>query len=340
MKRVASGIVAVACVLVLASCSLLPGRWFGKSDTVLSNERAVEIVDAINAHDAAALKGMFTKYARTEYSAEIDKGLKYLLSMFPDGDVVIPEPSTGSVTTGAVESGKRTTLGGGSHLVTSGGKEYNLSFADFTVNTIDPENVGIYKLGAVLHTDSRSSDMEVAYRNWASSIEVDARVGSAPGVFVAGSAGLSHDRAAQIIDAINAHDAATLKGMFTEYARAEQSPEIDAGLEYLLSMFPDGDIAWQDNQGASAVCERTNGDTKTVLLPTFYSVSSGGVDYRLFFADFTENMIDPGNVGIYAIGAVPIAETPIDMPEAEMYSWSNDFYIGATAAPGVFIPKS
>lgn len=65
MKRLAPVVVALVGVLLLASCSFNPLGLFGKSDTVLSNERAVEIVDAINAHDAAALKDMFTEYART-----------------------------------------------------------------------------------------------------------------------------------------------------------------------------------------------------------------------------------------------------------------------------------
>ena len=147
--------------------------------------------------------------------------------------------------------------------------------------------------------------------------------------------GLSRDRAAQIIDALNAQDAAALKGMFSKY-----SAQIDKGLEYLLSMFPDGDIVWQEDQGGSAVSERVDGDKRTVLLLTFYTVSSGGVDYRLFFADFIENTIDPDNVGIYAIGAVTVSpEGTLYIPEVYLHQWSTSFYIGANTPPGVFIPK-
>ena len=63
------------------------------------------------------------------------------------------------------------------------------------------------------------------------------------------------------------------------------------------------------------------------------------MDYRLFFADYTENTIDPDNVGIYAIGAVRTAESVIERPEVELHSWTNGFYIGASTQPGVFIPE-
>lgn len=340
MKKLASVVVALASVVLLASCSLLdPLGLFSKGTAELARERAAEIIDALNSQDAAVLKSMFTEYARTEYSAEIDEGLEYLLSLFPDGDVALGELPTGSVERETMDGGRTTTLGGGSFDVTSGGKEYILYFADFTVNTIDPDNAGIYRMGAVLHTDSRGSDMESAFRSWASSIDLDARAGGPPGVFVGDSGELSRDRAAQVIDALNAHDAAALKGMFTDYARSEYSAEIDPGLEYLLSLFPDGDIVWAEDGGGSAINARIDGDSRTVMVASFYTVRSGGVDYRLFFTEFTENSLDPDNLGIYAIGAVPTAEKVIYMPESELHAWSNDFYLGADTPPGVFVPQ-
>lgn len=142
-----------------------------------------------------------------------------------------------------------------------------------------------------------------------------------------------------IIDLLNTRDSAGLKAMFTEHTRANYSTEIDKGLEYLLSLFPNGDIVLRDDPGGTAVYERIDGGKTTVLMPSFYRVSSGGVDYRLFFADFTENTIDPDNVGIYALGAVPVATTPLYAPEAYLYQWSNKFFIGTSAPPGIFIPQ-
>jgi len=340
VRRFVSVIVALLGVLLLASCSLTPfsAPSHGKSDTQLSLDRLGHIVDALNAHDAAALKSMFTEHARTEYSAEIDDGLTYLLSLFPDGGVVPVDPKYAPSVSGNVTDAGRATLVSSGYTVSSGGKKYSLFFADFTVNQIDPLNVGLYVLGAALETESGHSGAEMAMNSWGQRVDVDAS--GPPGVFVADNGQLSRDRMGQIVDALNAHNAAALKGMFTPYARTKYSAQIDKGLDYLLSQFPNGGITWQPEQGGSAVYERDVDGKKTVLLPTFYTVSSGGKDFRFFFADFTENTIDPDNLGIYAIGAVPAAEIWLDEPEKEIYTWSSSFDLEASTPPAVFIPKS
>jgi hypothetical protein len=337
MKRFAALVVALASVVLLASCSFNPLSLLPQNTTQLSRDRAANIVDALNAHDAAALKAMFTEYALTEYPAEIDDGLEYLLSLFPEGDVILQEPTFEPGVSGADDYGKKTTLVSSSYVVSSGGANYSLFVADFTVNTIDPKNVGVYLMGAVLATDSEVTEPEAAFRSWANSVDV--HTSHPPGVFVAASGRPSVDRMSQIVDALNAHNALELKGMFTDYARAEYSTQIDDGLDYLLSLFPDGDVMWKEDQGGSAVYKRIDGDKKTVLLQTFYFVSSGGVDYRFFFADFTENSIDPDNVGVYAIGAVPMAEARVDVPEAYIYPWASSFDVSASSPPGIYIPQ-
>jgi hypothetical protein len=105
-------------------------------------------------------------------------------------------------------------------------------------------------------------------------------------------------------------------------------------------LFSGGEVSWGEAEGGSAVCEHTVGDEKTVLLPSYYTVRSAGVDYRLFFADFTENTIEPDNVGIYAMGAVLAAECGRCTPEAELNTWAADFHAETTARPGVFVPAS
>ena len=331
MRRFASLIVAVASVLLPGSCS------YSVNDGHVSRDRMAHIVEALNNQDAAALRGMFTDYALAEYSEEIDEGVEYLLSLFPDRDVIWRDPGGGDSYYVGIRDGDFLWVPSGFE-VTSGGKTYSLYFEDFELNYEDPENVGIYAMGAVLQTDSGDSGLEIAFHYWAGLTDYDLDTSGPPGVFMPADSQLSHDRMAQIVDALNSHDAAALKGMFTEYAVAEHSTDIDKGLDYLLSLFPDGDIVWQEGQGGSIVDTRVDGAKRTVLLPTFYTVSSGGVDYRLFFADFLENTIDPDNVGIYAIGAVPAAEATNYVPEADLYPWAGSFDLDATGHPGIFVP--
>jgi len=343
MRRASTLIAAVASLLFLASCSFHPaGLYYGKDTTLLVRDKMAHIVDALNTRDGAALRAMFTHYARTEYPTDIDKGVTRLLSLFAEGDVIWHDPGGWVSESDNYEFGKVSTLSGAADVVSSGGKDYLLSFSLFTKNTIDPDNVGIYQMGAVLHTDSEDSGTELAFDNWSSTIDdnLEVRKGGPPGVFFGDSGGLSRDRVTRIVDALNGHDAAALRAMFTVHARAGYSAEIDDGLAYLFSLFPNGDVAIKPGSGGSAVYEQSKGDKRTVLLPTFYTVTSGGVDYRLFFADFTENTIDPDNVGIYAIGAAPAAETWRDVPQAELHDWSTPFYIGSSASPGIYIPKN
>lgn len=339
MKSVASLIIAVASLLLLASCSL-SHLTLGLRDHYgqLSRDRMAHIVDALNTQDAAALRGMFTDYALAEYSAEIDEGVAYLLSLFPNGDVIWRDHGGVPHETGISNQGVWTTLQPSGYEVTSGGNVYSVFFADFVENENDPENVGIYALGAVLQTDARDSGPEAAFFSWTGLVDVDARSGGPPGIFIGDDGQLSHDRMAQIIAALNSHDAAALKGMFTRYAVEEHSTDLDDGLDDLFSYFPEGDVSWQESQGGSAIYKRVDGDARTVLLPSFYRVSSGGVDYRLFFADFTENTIDPDIVGLYAIGVVPAAEWRNSEPEAELYPWTGTFDLDASGHPGIFIP--
>ena len=341
MRWFASLAVVVATVLVLTSCSLgqlLGGLTTDNADGTIARARMATIVNALNDQDAGALRAMFTRYARTNYSAEIDEGVKYLLSMFPDRDVVWRDPNNGGSSEGWENYGSSTTLVPSGYDVSAGGKLYSFFFADFEENENDPKNVGIYLMGAVLETASEDSGPEVAFNTWAATVDVEARRGGPPGIFIPDDGLLTHQTMTQIMTALNNHDAAALKGMFTESARAEHSAYIDNGLKELFSYFPNGDVVWDQDHGGSAVDTRIEGDKKTVFLPSFYRITSGGVDYRLFFADFAENTIDPKDVGIYAMGVVPTAAARQDIPEAELYPWAKAFDVAASGPPGIFVP--
>lgn len=334
IRKVASLVVAAATVMLLASCSLI-AAWFGPSDDQIMRDKMAHIIEAINDQDSAALREMFTDYALAEYSAEIDEGIARLLSLFPNGDVIWRDDGSPSGSgSGSIEGWKKTWRGGISDLVISAGNQYTLGFSIFTENTIDPENVGIFRINVDPRTENQVSGAELAS---CGPIDTDARAGGPPGVFIGDGGELSKDRANAIVAALNAQDAVALKSMFTEHARTEYSAQIDEGIEFLLAMFAGGEVTWGDAKGGSAVCERINGDARTVLLPTYYTVRSGGVDYRLFFADFTQNTIDPDNVGIYAIGAELASGCGRCVPESDLNDWASEFYIESSTRPGIYM---
>ena len=89
MKRLFSVVVALACAVVLSSCSLLPfGHGAGVFDDSLQtvSARMKQIGAALNTQDAAALKAMYSKRALDEVP-DLDERLDDLIAMFPNGDV-------------------------------------------------------------------------------------------------------------------------------------------------------------------------------------------------------------------------------------------------------------
>jgi hypothetical protein len=71
--------------------------------------------------------------------------------------------------------------------VSSGGKEYDLFFPDFSVNTKDPENVGIYALGITPHTASTrtASGEPRPFYVWASKYDLGMYATATPSVYIA-----------------------------------------------------------------------------------------------------------------------------------------------------------
>ena len=153
------------------------------------------------------------------------------------------------------------------------------------------------------------------------------------------------DRMQQIVEAVNDHDAAALKAMFSTRA-LERATGVDEGLEYLLSIFPDGGVTANWWVGPAAEREYKNGQLTEVLLVE-YNVSADGQDYSLFFADFTVNeVIDPTNVGLYALGVTPWPEDHhswiVEAPSADpFFTWVESIHADESdehGYPGVYVP--
>jgi hypothetical protein len=151
----------------------------------------------------------------------------------------------------------------------------------------------------------------------------------------------SRDRMLEIIDALNGRDAESLTEMFTDYARAEFSEEIDEGVEYIFSVLPDGTLEPETPNGLPPGESLYGEDGEIASLAwSIYRVSAAGDDYWLMFGEFTVNTLDPENVGIYALGVVPRTESEESLIENELFAWSGDFtQIPRETAPGIFIAK-
>jgi hypothetical protein len=145
-----------------------------------------------------------------------------------------------------------------------------------------------------------------------------------------------------IADAVKNHDAAALKKLFSITAR-EKATDLDAGVAYFLSVFPSGRMTWK-SEGNGSTGDDENGKQTTVVFAN-YEVFANGQKYDLHFVDYTINQVDdPRNVGLYALGIAPHTDNPYTASGAKkpFYVWGSQFDIEdhkATGTPGVYIPK-
>ena len=74
-----AAVVAGFCVVLLSSCSLLPFWPQGPFDREQADARMEQIAAAVNGHDAAARKALFSPNA-LEKATDLDERLGYVLS--------------------------------------------------------------------------------------------------------------------------------------------------------------------------------------------------------------------------------------------------------------------
>ena len=356
MKRLRGAVAALACVALLSSCSLLrdiptPGHddTGKKADVVMQH-----IADAVKHHDVAALKKLFSPGAQAK-ATDLDSGLKYFLSLFPSGRVTWKVGGPGPSGTGLKDAGEFSWESFASYKVFADGKTYELYFADMTTDTAHPDYIGIYALGVVPYTTitHTASGAPKPFDLWASQFDnKDHTPTGTPGVYHPGLPGtVIHDigmtpavEMQHIADAVNNHDAAALKTLFSSRAR-EMATDLDGGLSYFLSVLPTGPMTWK-SEGTPQCYERGGYETAGVANCSFYKVTASGKEYDLYFADFVVDQPDPDSVGIYALGVAPYTASPgvSPAPPKQFTAWGNShqpYPDGKISGPvGVYVPQN
>ena len=142
-----------------------------------------EIAQELNTHDVSGLREhRFSEYARTQYPSALDDELEALFTLFPASDLTWEALSEEPVARETADSDDQTILLLPIYRVGSGDKDYWLFFADYTVNTIDPDNLGLYAIGVAPRTPSEDSAQERALFAWADTFDVEAS--TPPGILI------------------------------------------------------------------------------------------------------------------------------------------------------------
>jgi hypothetical protein len=337
MRKLLAVAVALVCVLALSSCELVPFGLGLSSDNRRGNARMEQIAAAVNNHDAAALKALFSPLA-LKNAPTIDDDLADFLSLFPNGGLTWKRG--GVLREGRFSLGETTELLKAYYTASADGKDYDLFFADFTLNQyFNPGNVGIYGLGIMPLTEDYEVGPAELFYHWAGAIQPDlSDEDGYPGVYVGyDNTVMSRYTMSSIVEELNTPDDVGLRERFSEYAQRDSKlkDEVDA----LFALFPDANVRWHDPDTVPVAREKTDNGQRTLMLLTTYRVSAGSHNYWLFYADFRENPADPTNLGIYAIGLAPRTTSENSAAEKAFFAWADTFDVDASVPPGIFISQ-
>lgn len=148
------------CILLLSSCSLGGGRGmiFDNSDKK-ADARLEQILDAISNKDKELLKAMFSKQALSE-ADDFDRNLDTLFQ-YVQGSIQSWE-STGAYggtdAKNADGTGNRKKEIESTYIFTTSEQEYQIAVYEYTIDTANPDNVGVYSLCIIRTKDNQDSE--------------------------------------------------------------------------------------------------------------------------------------------------------------------------------------
>lgn len=151
----------IACMLFSTSCSIGDSRtdMLNKnSEAKISEVMLEKIFLLIKDKDNEAMKALFSKRALDEIQ-DFDSGANYLCSFF-QGDVKSWEKFALS-TDISIESGKKSVEIRTWYIVETDKDIYMFFIIDFTEDTINPDNAGLYTLRVI-----KAEDEETQFSSW------------------------------------------------------------------------------------------------------------------------------------------------------------------------------
>ncbi|MDP4146397.1 MAG: DUF5104 domain-containing protein [Bacillota bacterium] len=108
-------------------------------------------------------------------------------------------------------------------------------------------------------------------------------------------------RMEQILKTIKNKDKDALKAMFSKQALKEAN-EFDGGMEYLFGFFQGNVVSWKQDRFTA----ETTSDygKKSVMLVSWYTVTTDKDKYMFFVIDYDKDTINPDNAGLYTLRAI------------------------------------
>ncbi|MDF2822205.1 MAG: hypothetical protein K0R15_2653 [Clostridiales bacterium] len=131
-------------------------------------------------------------------------------------------------------------------------------------------------------------------------------------------------RVEQLIKNIKNKDKDALKAMFSKRALNEAN-DLDADIEYLFEFFQGSVDSWKQDSFTSEASIQ-NGKKSEMLL-TWYTVETDKDTYIFFLIDYTEDLINLDNAGLYSLRVIKAENEDIQ------FTYWKDMEIA-----GIYIP--
>lgn len=155
-------------ILLLSSCSLGGSRteMLNKdNDDKKADVRLEQLIEAIKNKDREALKSMFSKQALDE-AEDFDVSMGYLFDFF-QGEVKFKERKSGLIVDESNNYGHKTKEVKSFYSIDTDKQKYLFFLLEYTVDTDNPDNVGLYTLRVIKAEDKKTrfgywQDMKIA----------------------------------------------------------------------------------------------------------------------------------------------------------------------------------
>nr|WP_314466498.1 DUF5104 domain-containing protein [uncultured Clostridium sp.] len=152
----------IASILLLCSCEKGVGRVIVDDSDKKADARMEQVIKAIKAKDKDTLKSMFSKQALSK--ADDFEGNLNALFGYIQGDVQSWKSTggyAGSDEKNADGSGNRKKEVESTYTITTSKQEYHVAIYEYTIDTANPDNIGVYSICIISEKDN--PDSEVVY---------------------------------------------------------------------------------------------------------------------------------------------------------------------------------
>lgn len=108
-------------------------------------------------------------------------------------------------------------------------------------------------------------------------------------------------RMEEILETLENQDQEALKTMFSKQA-LDEADDFDNSLDYLFEFFQGNVDSWKQ--------DKISGETsieygkKTIMIESWYTVTTDKDVYMFYVIDYTKNTIDPDNAGLYTLRVI------------------------------------